>query len=84
MKKACPAEVCLAIGDGANDAPMIYEAHVGIGIYGKECKQFNHQTMQLVNSPLNEFQYLWNLLMVHGRLCYLRILNSFFISSTRT
>jgi len=26
----------LAIGDGANDVNMIQEAHVGIGLYGKE------------------------------------------------
>ena len=28
--------VTLAIGDGANDVPMIQEAHVGVGILGKE------------------------------------------------
>ena len=28
--------LCLAIGDGANDVSMIREAHVGIGIIGKE------------------------------------------------
>ena len=26
----------LAIGDGANDVPMIQRAHVGVGIFGKE------------------------------------------------
>ena len=30
-----PEPVTLAIGDGANDCGMIYEAHVGIGISGK-------------------------------------------------
>lgn len=29
-------EKTLAIGDGANDVSMIYEAHVGVGILGKE------------------------------------------------
>ena len=29
----------LSIGDGANDVPMIQEAHVGIGISGKEGMQ---------------------------------------------
>ena len=28
--------ITLAIGDGANDVSMIQEAHVGIGLYGKE------------------------------------------------
>ena len=30
------SKVTLAIGDGANDVNMIQEAHVGIGLYGKE------------------------------------------------
>lgn len=29
----------LSIGDGANDVPMIQEAHVGIGISGREGMQ---------------------------------------------
>lgn len=28
--------ITLAIGDGANDVPMIMEAHIGVGIRGKE------------------------------------------------
>jgi P-type E1-E2 ATPase len=28
--------ICLAIGDGANDVSMILEAHIGVGIRGKE------------------------------------------------
>ena len=28
--------ICLSIGDGANDVSMILEAHIGIGIRGKE------------------------------------------------
>ncbi|RKO83618.1 hypothetical protein BDK51DRAFT_7032, partial [Blyttiomyces helicus] len=31
-----PSGVTLAIGDGANDIPMLQSAHVGIGITGKE------------------------------------------------
>lgn len=26
----------MAIGDGANDVPMIKAAHIGIGLYGEE------------------------------------------------
>ena len=31
--------ITLAIGDGANDVSMIMEAHIGIGIKGKEGTQ---------------------------------------------
>lgn len=31
--------VTLAIGDGANDVAMIREAHIGVGIMGKEGRQ---------------------------------------------
>ena len=29
-------KITLAIGDGANDVPMIKEAHIGIGLFGEE------------------------------------------------
>ena len=29
-------KITLAIGDGANDVPMITTAHIGIGLYGEE------------------------------------------------
>jgi len=38
-KNAYPMRVTAAIGDGANDVPMLREAHVGIGIYGQEGMQ---------------------------------------------
>eukprot|EP00826_Nyctotherus_ovalis_P004059 TRINITY_DN1083_c0_g5_i2.p1 TRINITY_DN1083_c0_g5~~TRINITY_DN1083_c0_g5_i2.p1 ORF type:complete len:1166 (+),score=321.79 TRINITY_DN1083_c0_g5_i2:252-3749(+) len=69
MKDACPGEITLSIGDGGNDVPMITEAHVGIGIYGKE----GMQAAQAADYAIGEFQCLWNLLMIHGRLAYLRI-----------
>ncbi len=31
--------ITLAVGDGANDVPMISEAHIGVGIRGKEGTQ---------------------------------------------
>ncbi len=31
--------ITLSIGDGANDVPMIMEAHIGVGIAGKEGSQ---------------------------------------------
>ncbi len=69
IKNACPDEVTLAIGDGGNDVPMINEAHIGVGIYGKE----GIHAAQAADYAIGEFQCLWNLLMVHGRLDYMRI-----------
>lgn len=53
----------LAIGDGANDVAMIQEAHVGIGICGRE-------GLQAANSSdyaIARFKYLLPLLLHHGR-----------------
>ena len=36
MVKKVSKQVTLAIGDGANDVDMIREAHVGVGIVGRE------------------------------------------------
>ncbi|CAG9325909.1 unnamed protein product [Blepharisma stoltei] len=63
------APITLAIGDGANDVSMIQEAHVGIGICGKE-------GLQAVNSSdyaIARFKYLIPLLFLHGRWNYQRI-----------
>ena len=68
MKEDDDEIITLAIGDGANDVSMIREAHIGIGLFGNE-------GMQAVNSSdfaLGEFKMLWRLLLVHGRLYYLR------------
>uniref|UniRef100_A0A7S2RS23 Phospholipid-transporting ATPase n=1 Tax=Mucochytrium quahogii TaxID=96639 RepID=A0A7S2RS23_9STRA len=59
----------LAIGDGANDVPMIQEAHIGVGISGEE-------GMQAANSAefaIGQFSFLVKLLLVHGRLNYRRM-----------
>ena len=61
--------ITLAIGDGANDVSMIQEAHVGVGIIGKE-------GMQAANSSdysIARFSYLLRLLQIHGRWNYSRI-----------
>ena len=31
--------ITVSIGDGANDVPMIMEAHIGVGVRGKEGTQ---------------------------------------------
>ena len=60
--------VTLAIGDGANDIAMIQEAHVGIGITGKE----GLQAARTSDYSVAQFRFLSRLLLVHGRWNYLR------------
>merc|ERR1719215_1986633 len=60
--------VTAAIGDGANDVPMIQEAQVGIGIAGRE----GRQSVNNSDFAIAQFQYLQRLLFVHGRWNYLR------------
>jgi len=57
-----------AVGDGGNDVGMILEAHVGIGIVGKEGKQASLAS----DYSINQFSYLRRLIMWHGRLSYKR------------
>jgi len=60
--------VTLAIGDGANDIAMIQEAHVGIGITGKE----GLQAARTSDYSIAQFRFLLKLLLVHGRWNYIR------------
>jgi phospholipid-transporting ATPase len=59
----------LAIGDGANDVPMIMEAHVGVGISGNE----GLQAVRSADYAIAQFRYLNRLLLVHGRNNYIRV-----------
>jgi len=68
IKDDDPEVVTLAIGDGANDVSMIKEAHVGVGLYGNE----GMRAVQSSDYALGEFQFLWRLLLLHGRWSYLR------------
>ncbi|CAG8495949.1 17296_t:CDS:2 [Acaulospora colombiana] len=61
--------VTLAIGDGGNDIAMIQEAHVGIGITGRE----GLQAARASDYSIAQFRFLENLLFVHGRWSYVRI-----------
>ncbi|EXJ78856.1 phospholipid-translocating ATPase [Capronia coronata CBS 617.96] len=61
--------VTLAVGDGANDIAMIQEAHVGIGIAGKE----GLQAARTSDYSVAQFRFLLKLLLVHGRWNYVRI-----------
>jgi len=64
-----PAPVTLAIGDGANDVAMIQEAHVGVGISGKE----GTQAVNAADFAISQFSFLMTLMMVHGRWNYRRL-----------
>ena len=44
----------MSIGDGANDVPMILEAHIGVGIRGKE----GTQAVRSADFALSQFFYL--------------------------
>ena len=61
--------VTLAIGDGSNDIAMIQEAHLGIGIAGKE----GLQAARTSDYSIAQFRFLLKLLLVHGRWNYIRI-----------
>merc|ERR1719237_585715 len=60
--------VTAAIGDGANDVPMIQEAQVGIGIAGRE----GRQSVNNSDFAIGQFMHLQRLIFVHGRWNYLR------------
>ena len=61
--------VTLAIGDGVNDVPMIMEAHIGIGIQGKE----GSQAVRAADISIGQFRFLDKLLLIYGRVGYIKI-----------
>lgn len=61
--------ITLAIGDGANDVPMIMEAHIGIGIQGKE----GTQAVRSSDYSIGQFRFLEKLMLVYGRVGYMKI-----------
>jgi phospholipid-transporting ATPase len=69
VRRLRPHQVTLAIGDGANDVPMIQRAHIGVGIAGEE----GHQAADASDYSLPSFQYLQRLVLVHGRAMNRRI-----------
>ncbi|KAG7346626.1 phospholipid-translocating P-type ATPase, flippase [Nitzschia inconspicua] len=64
-----PEPVTLAIGDGANDVGMIQEAHVGVGISGKEGKQ----AVNASDFAIAQFRFLEDLVLIHGRWDFMRL-----------
>ncbi|KAL1969264.1 hypothetical protein VTN77DRAFT_9456 [Rasamsonia byssochlamydoides] len=69
VRKQLSDAITLAIGDGANDIAMIQEAHVGIGITGKE----GMQAARISDYSIAQFRFLLKLLLVHGRWNYIRV-----------
>ncbi|XP_071950610.1 phospholipid-transporting ATPase IF-like isoform X5 [Antedon mediterranea] len=59
----------MAIGDGANDVSMIQEAHVGLGIMGKE----GRQAVRCSDYAFARFRFLQKILLVHGPWYYIRV-----------
>ena len=57
-----PEITTLSIGDGANDVNMIQQAHVGIGILGKE----GNQASSYADFAIGQFKDLRRLLFWHG------------------
>ena len=76
IKARYPNKVTLAIGDGANDVNMINQAHVGVGISGKE----GQQAAKSSDFAIGQFKFLKPLMFVHGREAYRR--NSFLVLYT--
>lgn len=62
-------EICLAVGDGANDVGMIQAANVGVGISGFE----GQQAVMSSDFSIAQFRFLERLVLVHGGWSYKRI-----------
>lgn len=68
MVREMRQSMTLAIGDGGNDVSMIQEAHVGVGVFGKE----GTQAAQSADYAIGEFKHLRQLVAVHGRYSQIR------------
>mmetsp|Transcript_80072 Transcript_80072/g.166544 ORF Transcript_80072/g.166544 Transcript_80072/m.166544 type:complete len:1134 (+) Transcript_80072:121-3522(+) len=69
VREQNPRSITLAIGDGANDVPMIEGAHVGIGIRGKE----GSGAVQASDIAVSQFRFLGSIILCHGRNSYRRV-----------
>ncbi|CAI9736655.1 probable phospholipid-transporting ATPase IF [Octopus vulgaris] len=63
--------ITAAIGDGANDVSMIQEAHVGLGLFGKE----GRQAVRCSDYAFSQFRFLIPALLKHGHYYYVRVAN---------
>ena len=69
VKKSKTRPLTAAIGDGANDVSMIQEAHVGLGIFGKE----GRNAARSADFALAKFKHARRILLIHGFLYYTRM-----------
>lgn len=69
MKKSSIKPNTCAIGDGANDVSMIQEAHIGLGIYGKE----GRNAARCADFAFAKFKFLRRALLLHGYIYYTRM-----------
>lgn len=65
VKRYTSKRIC-AIGDGGNDVAMIQEAHVGLGIEGKE----GRQASLAADFSITKFKHMSLLMLWFGRLSY--------------
>lgn len=68
MIKRGTNELTLSVGDGANDVSMLQEAHIGVGIYGKE----GSQAARSGDYAIYAYRHLKRLVCIHGRYNLLR------------
>jgi len=61
--------ITLSVGDGANDVPMIMEAHIGVGINGVE----GDQAVRSADYSIGQFRFLEKLLLIYGRNGYVKV-----------
>lgn len=71
VKKSKSKPMTCAIGDGANDVSMIQEAHVGLGLYGKE----GRNAARSADFAFAKFKFTKRILLVQGFLFYTRASN---------
>lgn len=69
LAKVLSNSICLSIGDGSNDVPMIMEANIGVGIIGKE----GTQAVRSSDYSIGQFKFLQRLVFCHGRDGYKRV-----------
>lgn len=69
VKTSKKKPITCAIGDGANDVSMIQEAHIGLGIFGKE----GRNAARSADFAFSKFKHIKRALLVHGYLYYTRL-----------
>ncbi len=68
VKTAKSKPMTCSIGDGANDVSMIQEAHVGLGIFGKE----GRNAALAADFSFAKFKFTKRILLAHGYIYYTR------------